>query len=83
MKIQCRKCLLEDMNRDEYIKSLQEYIASYPSSERVDDETYNMRLDICKECEELSNGMCAKCGCFVQLRALKAKACCASEKKLW
>ncbi|MBQ7131154.1 MAG: hypothetical protein IJO29_01145 [Oscillospiraceae bacterium] len=83
MKIQCRKCLLEDMNRDEYIKSLQEYITSYPSSERVDDETYNMRLDICKECDELSNGMCAKCGCFVQLRALKTKACCASEKKLW
>lgn len=71
------------MEYDEYINSLGEYIKSYSADDRVSDEVYSARLEICKECNQLINGMCAKCGCFVQLRALKKNAKCAGEEKYW
>lgn len=79
----CRKCLLENMEKDELIKNLYEYISSYPVEKRTDEDTYHRRLSVCRECDELFNGMCAKCGCFVELRALKKKAFCPHENKKW
>ena len=79
----CRKCLIADMNPDEILNGIAEYIRAVPADKRVDEETYQKRLSVCKSCAELSNGMCAKCACFVELRALKPHMYCASEKKLW
>lgn len=83
MKKLCRKCLLAEMHPDEYTQSLLDYIDSIPSENRADEKLYRKRLEICRSCDELANGICAKCGCFVELRALKPNSYCASEKKLW
>lgn len=71
------------MDFDEYTENLLEYIKKVPADKRCGEEEYRRRLNICKGCGELQNGMCAKCGCFVELRALKPYMYCASEKKLW
>ncbi len=79
----CKKCLLEDLAYDEYAQTLLEYIKRIPLEQRVEEEIYQKRLLICKECELLTNGMCMACGCYVQLRAIKPHMSCASELKKW
>lgn len=81
--IPCKKCLLADIDYDEYAKSLLEYIAAVPEEKRADEQLYRQRLTVCKQCDELVNGICAKCGCYVELRALKPKMYCAHEQKKW
>lgn len=83
MKKPCLKCLLADMELDEYTQKVLDYARNLPEFERADDATYNHRLELCRQCNELANGICAKCGCFVELRAAKKNAYCASENKLW
>lgn len=79
----CIKCLLEDMDKDAYLENLCEYIRSYPKEKRVAEDVYQKRLSVCRSCGELSEGICAKCGCFVELRALKINAYCPDECDKW
>lgn len=79
----CRKCLIEDMDEDEFLKELSSYIKNYPEEKRVKEEVYKHRLEICKECDELVNGMCRKCGCYVELRTLKRKTFCPAVPAKW
>lgn len=79
----CKKCLLSEIDKEEYFKNIYEYIAALSEDVKVDDMEYNRRLNLCKECEDLVNGMCKKCGCFVELRAAKRLMNCPSEKKIW
>lgn len=83
MKIICKKCLLADIDRDAYTEKLMEYIAAVPEDKRVDEEEYQRRLSLCKQCDQLMNGMCAVCGCYVELRALKPVSYCPGEEKRW
>ncbi len=79
----CRKCLLDELDEDEYIRSLKDYIAAYPQEKRCSEAEYRKRLDICLECEQLSHGMCKLCGCFVELRALKKGMYCPDYGDRW
>lgn len=81
--IQCKKCLLSEIDIEGYYKSILDYVKALPAEEKVSDEVYETRLSICKTCEDLVNGMCKKCGCFVELRAAKQFMNCPSEHKLW
>lgn len=83
MEIKCKKCLLEELDRDEYTENLMEYIKNFPEDKRAEERIYNSRLEICKNCDELYDGMCRICGCYVQLRALKKNMYCPSEHKKW
>ena len=77
----CKKCLTRDMiDRDEYFRTLKELIASVTGEERASDETYEARLEVCKECERLADGLCAACGCYVELRAVYAGNRCPYDK---
>lgn len=76
----CRKCLLDDLGEDEYFDKLREYIAAYPKEKSCADEEYKGRLDICRKCDKLTDGMCAECGCYVELRALKKGMYCPFDK---
>lgn len=77
----CRKCLLREMKEDDYFKTMREYIQGLPEEDKVTDEVYEQRLKLCKECENLLNGMCRICGCFVEMRAaMKVKSCPGVEK---
>ena len=81
--VQCKKCLLSELNKDEYFKTILDYIAALPAEDKVSDAVYEERLSICKTCDALVNGMCKKCGCFVELRAAKLFMHCPNEQKLW
>ena len=83
IKIRCRRCLIEDMDPDEMNRSILDYINEIPADKRTDSETYAKRLEICRSCDDLVNGICAKCGCYVELRAAKPHMYCASEEKKW
>lgn len=82
-KIYCKKCLLRDMEESEYFVDLQKYITRLDDELKVEEEEYERRLNICQKCEYLLNGMCGKCGCFVELRALLKKNGCPDVKKKW
>ena len=79
----CLRCLLEDMDSDSYAAGIISYIKNVPADRRVSEEIYQQRLNACRECDKLINGMCLECGCYVQIRALKPAAECASPRKRW
>ena len=58
----CRKCLIRDFSMDEYFKNLYEYIANIDAELKVEDAVYESRLAMCKECDNLVQGMCRICG---------------------
>lgn len=82
-KIYCRNCLLRDMDETEYFVDLQKYIAHLDDDLKVENEEYERRLKLCQSCNYLRNGMCGRCGCFVELRALLKKNHCPDVKKKW
>ena len=79
----CRKCLTREMEQTEYFRTLHEYIAHLDADLKVDDEVYEERLALCKECEKLYQGMCRICGCYVELRAVMRKNGCPLVKPMW
>ena len=82
-KVQCRKCLLEDMDENDFLRDMRSHIAAYPADKKVSEEEYHQRLAFCKDCEKLVDGMCVLCGCYVELRALKIGMRCADIDKKW
>lgn len=77
----CRKCLLRDMKGQEaYFRSLREYIENLDMDIRASDLLYEERLHVCRECGMLLEGMCRRCGCYVELRAAVVKNHCPGEK---
>jgi hypothetical protein len=65
----CRRCLLEDMREEELFQNLREIIDAIPAESKSPDDLYMKRLEICRACDRLINGMCMLCGCYVELRA--------------
>lgn len=77
----CRKCLTRDMiGQDEYFANLQEYIRNLDVDIKSGEDLYEGRLDVCKECDLLFQGMCRSCGCYVELRAAIAHNSCPQKK---
>ena len=62
---------------------MREWMAALPPEERAAPERYEARLAACRACEHLADGMCALCGCYVELRALKARAGCPAAPPAW
>jgi len=82
MAKQCRRCLLRESSQgDELYHSVMEYVNTIPIIEKASTEVYGQRLSICQSCDQLTNGMCALCGCFVEVRAAKIAQSCI--KKYW
>ena len=50
---------------------------------KTPEEDYHMRLNTCMECDNLINGMCKLCGCFVEMRAAVKKNYCPNIDKKW
>lgn len=82
-KIPCKKCLLKDLTKDKYFESVYEYIESISEELRAPASEYDRRLEACCSCDNLVNGMCKLCGCFVEVRAIKRNTCCADSPKKW
>lgn len=79
----CFRCLLLESSQEEALEKIRELIERMPASEKASRELYEKRLSICRTCDALMNGMCGKCGCYVELRAAKKTAGCPSERHLW
>lgn len=79
----CRRCLLRDMTENGYFKSIREYIEGIDEDIKTNDLEYEHRLTICKECENLMNGMCRICGCFVEIRASISSNYCPDIRNYW
>ncbi len=78
----CRRCLTRDMvGQEEYFRSLHDYIENLDLDIRAAEDLYEERLGICRECDMLLQGMCRKCGCYVELRAAVTKNAC--PDKMW
>ncbi|HHX12977.1 MAG TPA: hypothetical protein GX731_09150, partial [Clostridiales bacterium] len=72
----CKKCLLQDIAPEEYLENMRIYLSGLDDDTKTDDKLYNERLGYCKECNNLIEGLCRLCGCFVEYRAaIKIKAC--------
>lgn len=79
----CKRCLLAEVDVDGLYKKVSELIELIPEDVRAGSELYNKRLEICKSCNCLENGICRECGCFVELRAAARKNYCPSVYKYW
>ena len=55
---ECKRCLLKDMDTQEYYRTVSEYVESLDESLRASKEEYGRRLSLCRECDCLINGMC-------------------------
>lgn len=79
----CRKCLLEDIQEEDFLRSMRSYLNGLDDSIKADEDTYQSRLAACKACDSLINGMCRICGCFVEYRAAIKKNHCPGIEKYW
>lgn len=75
----CKKCLLREMAEAD-AAMIEKYKAAIKSGDRVDENTYEKRLSICKDCDLLNAGTCNACGCYVELRALSIVSACPYKK---
>lgn len=71
------------MSKDEYFVDLRQYIERIDEEKKVANVEYGRRLAICKECDNLISGMCGKCGCYVELRAVMKNGYCPDTQKKW
>ena len=78
----CKRCLLSRMSAEAF-QNIKENIELIPDEKKADEALYKKRLEICTECDCLINGMCSKCGYFVEMRAAFAVSRCPHENKLW
>ena len=83
MRKPCIKCLIQEWGDESLVQSVQAYQSSIAEEERAEDAIYQKRLLLCRECEWLRQGICGKCGCFVEARAYRAKAACPHEHSRW
>ena len=78
----CRKCLTRELaGQEETFRSMWEYIENLDIEIKTSQSLYEKRLAICKECDMLLQGMCRKCGCYVEMRAAVERNACPG--KLW
>jgi len=76
----CKRCLLREMELEDR-ENLQKYLTVIKEKDKVDDESYEKRLGVCKECDFLTEGTCLACGCYVEFRAAIKNGRC--PKKKW
>ena len=79
----CKRCLLYELAEDSYFENVYEYIRSLDESVKASPRQYENRLNTCRSCDNLVNGMCKLCGCFVEVRAAVLKNSCASTPVKW
>ena len=84
MPLICRRCLLIEMEDQRALADLmREWLEAIPDEQRADERIYRARLDACRACDELMNGLCSQCGCYVELRTAKARLGCPHPMPRW
>lgn len=77
----CRRCLTRDLaGKEEHFQTLYNYIENLDIDIKAEEKLYEKRLAVCRECDMLFQGMCRKCGCYVELRAAVKTNVCPGKK---
>lgn len=76
----CGKCLLSEFDSEAFVKEIKDYIALIPEEQKAPPELYSHRLEICRNCSSLSDGLCGECGCFAEIRSAKFSQKCPVNK---
>ena len=80
----CRACLLRDtLNKEEYRKTILRVRENLSPRLLASDALYESRLALCTSCEHLQNGTCMRCGCLVEMRAMRTDQHCPPPLKHW
>jgi len=80
----CKRCLLYEAGERKIFETVSEYISNLDDDLKVNHCIYSERLNHCKHCDNLISGMCLKCGCYVEIRAiLKDKSCPDFDNRKW
>lgn len=73
---------MSDFAPEEYLENMRIYLKGIDEERKVDDDLYHQRLKQCELCDNLNEGICRICGCFVEYRAaMKIKKCPAIHPK--
>ncbi len=80
----CRACLLRDtLSEEEYKKTVLRVREGLAPRLRANDALYEKRLALCTACAHLQGGTCMRCGCLVEMRAMRADQHCPPPAKRW
>lgn len=77
---ECKGCLVRDLDEKAEFENMFTYIAQLDEEIKADAVSYEQRLNNCKTCSSLINGMCKHCGCFVEMRAAITTNKCPNKK---
>ena len=75
----CKKCLLYELG-DEESKRILQYQDRILERDRVPEEQFRQRMNICRTCSALLARTCRSCGCYVELRGLVKTSHCPDKK---
>lgn len=82
--INCKRCLLRELDNEELWQRVRRTVEAIPEADRSSSDEYERRLDACRQCGRLLSGVCRVCGCFVEVRAaIRENHCPAPGEKLW
>lgn len=77
----CKRCLIRDMqDEDDYFAKLKELIDGIDVCQKSSEKEYEDRLEVCTECDKLTEGLCRLCGCYVEYRAAFKSNDCPQKK---
>ena len=77
----CRRCLTREMaGQERTYETIRQYIENLEERDKAEGEAYERRLEGCKTCEKLLEGLCLACGCYVEIRAAKASQTCPYDR---
>lgn len=79
----CPRCGMQALSSNDYQSSLKSYVEQLDDDIKVSPDIYKLRLEACKSCGHLINGMCRLCGCFVEMRAAKKSLRCPCRPERW
>ena len=79
----CKKCLIQDMSDIDLKEKIKRTVDGIQGDIKASSTLYKKRLEICKMCDKLLNGMCLSCGCFMEVRAAIKEQYCPSVDKKW
>ncbi len=82
-KAVCPACFDDPHLDEKLLKSAIDYAMTLPEDVCVGEDAYEKRLLACSKCENLSRGVCGRCGCFVLVRARRKSKSCPLDLDRW
>ena len=80
----CPRCLLEEVaGAEDLAAKMKAWVDAIPPEDRAPDAAVQARLEACRRCPWLNGGLCGQCGCYVELRAAKARRRCPDVPPRW